>query len=89
MQPWQNPRLDEIRGEIKTWAEQAFPGGPGRGLAGGFFTVQMVRGPGARDLSGTCGDVRGSLPALSHIGASQTKRNTIARMAGGAVEWAG
>lgn len=58
MQPWQDPQLDELRDETKTWAEDTFPGGLERDRVGHFFTPDMVKALGARGLLGICMPVR-------------------------------
>ncbi len=54
MQPWQNPRLDEIRDETRQWAEQTFPGGSRRDRAGEFFSAEMMGELGSKGLLGIC-----------------------------------
>jgi alkylation response protein AidB-like acyl-CoA dehydrogenase len=54
MQPWQNPRIDQIRDDIKTWAEATYPGGERRDRIGEHFSSDMVKRLGERDLLGIC-----------------------------------
>ncbi|HDH03543.1 MAG TPA: acyl-CoA dehydrogenase family protein, partial [Actinobacteria bacterium] len=54
VQPWQNPRLDEIRDETRQWAEQTFPGGSRRDRAGEFFSAEMMGELGSKGLLGIC-----------------------------------
>jgi len=59
MQPWQDPRLDEIRDEIKTWSEAGYPGGAKRDR-----DVQHDRNAPPTTIYGTSETMRNSIAGL-------------------------
>jgi len=72
LQPWQNPRLDEIRDETRAWAEQTFPGGSRRDLDDVFEWTRTRE---------ACGKAIGAHQQVSSRVANMAIRQRLSRMA--------